>query len=122
MDSISNNDSQTPPPFGALMRQLIDDIIGYFDAERRVYGVQARLTRRAAGWVAIYAFAAVVLAQGAMIAFVVGVLLILGPIIGRGWAMGSIVLLCSTLAVLCFLLIRNRLRAVRSSWRRRNDG
>ena len=104
------------------MRQLIDDIIGYFDAERRVYGVQARLTRRAAGWVAIYAFAAVVLAQGAMIAFVVGILLILGPMIGRGWAMGSIVLLCSTLAFLFFLLIRQRLRAVKTSWRRRNDG
>jgi Putative Actinobacterial Holin-X, holin superfamily III len=118
----SNDDTQVPPPFGALIRQLIDDFAAYFDAERQIYSVQARLTRRAIGWAAVYAFAAIVLAQGAMIAFVVGVLLILGPIVGRGWAMGIIVLICTFSAALFFWLIRQKLRMIKIAWRRRNDG
>ncbi len=122
MDPVSKPDNEIPPPFGDLIRQLIEDISAYFDAERQVYGVQARLTRRAAGWVALYALGAIVIAQGAMIALVVGILLTLVPIMGPAWATALILLVCSVIATLFIWLIRLKLRSVKLAWRRRNDG
>jgi protein-S-isoprenylcysteine O-methyltransferase Ste14 len=122
VDPVSQSDNEIPPSLGDLVRQLMADALAWFDAERQVYGVQARLTRRAAGWIAGFAFAAIVIAQGAMIAFVVGILLTLAPVVGPGWATVIIVIVCSILAGLCVWQIRVRLRAVRSSWRRRHDG
>ena len=122
MDPVSQPDNAIPPPFGDLIRQLIADVVAYFDAEREVYGVQARLTRRAAGWVALYALAAVVIAQGAMIALVVGVLLALSPVIGAGRATILILFACSIMTALFIWLIRIKLRAVKLAWRRRHDG
>ena len=122
MDPVSQPDNEIPPPLGDLLRQLLADAIAWFDAERHVYDVQARLTRRAVGWAAAYAFGAIVIAQGAMIAFVVGVLLTLAPIVGPAWATAIIVLVCSVLAAFCIWRIRLRLRAVKNSWRRRHDG
>ncbi len=122
MDPVTHPDNAIPPPFGELVRQLIEDISAYFDAERQVYGVQARLTRRAAGWVALYALGAIVIAQGAMIALVVGILLTLVPILGPAWATALIVLVSSVIAVLFIWLIRRKLRSVKVAWRRRNDG
>lgn len=122
MEPVSHPDNQIPPSLGALFRQLIDDIYSYFDAERAIYGVQARISRRAAGWIAAYALGAVVLSQGAMIALVVGLLLTLVPVIGSGWATVIIVAGCSLLAGLFVWLIRMKLRAVKNAWRRRHDG
>ena len=122
MDPVTHPDNAIPPPFGELVRQLIEDISAYFDAERQVYGVQARLTRRAAGWVALYALGAIVIAQGAMIALVVGILLTLVPILGPAWATALIVLVSSVIAALFIWLIRRKLRSVKVAWRRRNDG
>ena len=122
MDPVSHPDNEVPPPFGVLVRELIARVIDWFDAEREIYDVQVRLARRAAGWSALFALAVVVLAQGAMIAFVVGVLLVLSPLIGRGWATLAIVLTCLSSAMAFLWLIRGRLRSVKESWRRRNDG
>ena len=122
MDPVSQPDNAIPPPFGDLIRQLIADIAAYFDAEREVYGVQARITRRAAGWIALLALGTIVFAQGAMIAMVVGGLLALVPAIGAGWATAVIVALCSALTILFIWVIRLRLRALKLSWRRRHDG
>jgi Putative Actinobacterial Holin-X, holin superfamily III len=122
VDPVSQPDNAIPPSFSDLMRQLIEDVSAYFDAERQVYGIQARLTRRAAGWVALYALGAIVIAQGAMIALVVGILLTLVPVVGPAWATAIIVLVCSASAALFIWLIRLKLRSVKLAWRRRNDG
>lgn len=122
MEPVSQPDNEIPPSFGDLFRQLVDDITAYFDAERQIYGVQARITRRAAGWVALFALGAVVVSQGAMIALVVGLLLVLVPFIGAGWATTVVVLSCSIFAVLFVWLIRVKLRSVKTAWRRRHDG
>ena len=122
MEPVSQPDNEIPPSFGDLFRQLVDDITAYFDAERQIYGVQARITRRAAGWVALFALGAVVVSQGAMIALVVGLLLVLVPFIGAGWATTVVVLSCSIFAVLFVWLIRLKLRSVKTAWRRRHDG
>jgi Putative Actinobacterial Holin-X, holin superfamily III len=122
VDPVSQPDNEIPPSFGDLFRQLVDDITAYFDAERQIYGVQARITRRAAGWVALLALGAVVVSQGAMIALVVGLLLVLVPFIGAGWATTVVVLSCSIFAVLFVWLIRLKLRSVKTAWRRRHDG
>jgi Putative Actinobacterial Holin-X, holin superfamily III len=119
---VSQPDNAIPPSFSDLLRQLIEDVSAYFDAERQVYGIQARLTRRAAGWVALYALGAIVIAQGAMIALVVGILLTLVPVVGPAWATAIIVLVCSASAALFIWLIRLKLRSVKLAWRRRNDG
>jgi Putative Actinobacterial Holin-X, holin superfamily III len=122
VEPVSQPDNEIPPSFGDLFRQLIDGVTAYFDAERQVYGVQARLSRRAAGWVAIYALGAVVVAQGAMIALVVGILLTLVPILGPAWATAVIVLACAVFTALFLWLIRLKLRSVKNAWRRRHDG
>jgi protein-S-isoprenylcysteine O-methyltransferase Ste14 len=122
VDPVSQTDNEIPPPISVLVRQLIADALAWFDAERQVYDVQARLTRRATGWVALYALGAVVVAQGAMIALVVGVLLALLPILGPGWATVVMVLVCALFAALFIWLIRLKLRSIKNSWRRRHDG
>lgn len=121
MDPVSPPDPDIPPPIGDLLRQLIADGIAWFQAERTIYGVQARIGRRAAGWIALLAFAAVVVAQGAMIALVVGILMTLSPVIGPGWATLAILAVCSILAVICIFLIRLKLRHVKNAWRARHD-
>ena len=122
MEPVSQPDNAIPPSFGDLFRQLLADIGAYFDAERQVYSVQAKLTRRASGWVALYALGAVVLAQGAMIALVVGLLLVLVPVVGPAWATAIIVFTCLFTTVLLIWLIRLKLRSVKIAWRRRHDG
>lgn len=122
MDPVSHPDNAIPPSFGDLIRQLIEDLSAYFDAEREVYGVQARIARRAAGWVALYALGAIVIAQGAMIALVVGILLTLVPVIGAGWATVLILIVCAVVAALLVWLIRLKMHSVKLAWRRRNDG
>jgi Putative Actinobacterial Holin-X, holin superfamily III len=122
VDPVSPPDPEIPPPIGDLLRQLVADGIAWFEAEREVYGVQTRITRRAAGWIAALGFGAVVVAQGAMIAFVVGVLMMLAPVIGAGWATLVILAVCSVLAAICILLIRAKLRHIKNSWRARHDG
>jgi Putative Actinobacterial Holin-X, holin superfamily III len=122
VEPVSSPDPEIPPPISDLLRQLVGDIIAWFDAEREVYGVQARITRRAAGWIAGLAFGAVVIAQGAMIALVVGMLMTLSPIIGSGWATLVILAFCSLLAGVCILLIRSKLRHIKNSWKARHDG
>ncbi len=122
VDPVSPTDPEIPPPIGDLLRRLVSDVIAWFEAEREVYGVQARVTRRAAGWIAALALGAVVVAQGAMIALVVGILMTLGPIIGSGWATLVILAGCSLLAAICILLIRSKLRHIKNSWRVRHDG
>ena len=57
-----------------------------------------------------------------MIALVVGLLLVLVPFIGAGWATTVVVLSCSIFAVLFVWLIRLKLRSVKTAWRRRHDG
>jgi Putative Actinobacterial Holin-X, holin superfamily III len=121
VDQVSQSDSEIPPSFGVLFRQLIDDLLAYFDAEREVYSVQARLSRRAAGWIGLYALGAVVVAQGGMIALVVGILLALVPVIGAGWATLAIVLICTLFAALFIWLIRLKLRSIKIAWRRRHE-
>ena len=122
MKPVSQTDSDVPPPMSELVRQLIDETRAYIEAEREIYGIQARITRRATGWVALYALGAVVIAQGAMIALVVGILLVLLPMIGAGWATLVIVSICTGATALMIWLIRLKLRSVQLAWRRRNDG
>jgi Putative Actinobacterial Holin-X, holin superfamily III len=122
VEPVSQPDNEIPPSFGELFRQLLDDVYGYVDAERSVYSLQARISRRAAGWVAIFALGAIVMAQGAMIGLVVGLLLTLVPMFGSGWATLIIVLGCSVFTGLFIWLIRMKLRSVKESWRRRHDG
>ena len=122
MEPVSQLDNESPPSFAELFRQLLTDISAYFDAERKVYGVQARLSRKAASSIGAYALATIVIAQGAMIALVVGLLLVLTPLIGAAWATGGVVVGCAVLAILFISLIRRKLRLLRQSWRRRYDG
>lgn len=122
VEPVSQIDNESPPSFADLFRQLIDDISGYFDAEKRVYEVQARLSRKAASSIGAYALAAVVTAQGAMIALVVGLLFVLTPIIGAAWATGGIVVGCAIVAIIFISLIRRKLRHIRTNWKQRYDG
>jgi hypothetical protein len=121
VDPVSPSDPDIPPPIGDLLRQLVADGIAWFEAEREVYGVQARITQRAAGWIAGCAFAALIMAQGAMIALVVGILMVLAPVIGSGWATIVVVLVCAILVGLCIVLIRSKLRSIKASWERRHE-
>lgn len=122
VEPVSQADRESPPSFGDLFRQLISDVLAYLDAERKVYSVQARLSGKAASAMGGYALAAVVLAQGAMVALVVGLLLVLSPLIGAAWATAGIVVGCTILAIIFISLIRRKMRAVRANWTRRNDG
>jgi Putative Actinobacterial Holin-X, holin superfamily III len=122
VEPVSHPDNEIPPSYGDLFRQLIDDVAAYLHAERQVYGVQSRLARRAAGWVALYALGAIVIAQGAMIALVVGMLLTLVPVMGPAWATALILFACIVTAALFIWLIRGKLRSVKNAWRRRHDG
>ena len=122
VEPVSQIDDESPPSFADLFRRLISDISAYFDAERKVYGVQARLSQKAASSIAGLSLAVMVLAQGAMIALVVGLLLVLAPLIGTAWATGAIVVGCAILALVFISLIRRKFRLVRANWRRRHDG
>jgi Putative Actinobacterial Holin-X, holin superfamily III len=122
VDPVSPSDPDIPPPIGDLLRQLVADGIAWFEAEREVYGVQARITQRAAGWIAGSAFAALIVAQGAMIALVVGILMVLGPMIGSGWATIVVVLVCTVIVGLSIIVIRSKLRSIKASWKARHDG
>ncbi len=122
MDPVSHSDNESPPPIGDIVRQLLHDISNYIAAERAIYSVQATLTRRAASWIASYAFAAIVIAHGAMIASVVGLLMALIPLIGALWATVTIVFVCTLIVAVLIWLIKRKLRTLRMFWRRRHDG
>ena len=121
MDPVSQPDNDIPPPFSVLLRRLLDDIAAYFNAERQVYDIQVKLTRRSLGWAALCALGAVVVAQGAMIALVVGMLLSLAAVMGAAKATAIVVGLCFVSAAIFVYLIRMRFRSVKLAWRRRYD-
>lgn len=121
VEPVVKQDDESPPSFAELFRQLLSDVSGYFEAEKQVYGVQARLSRKAASSIGAYALATVVIAQGAMIALVVGLLFVLTPLIGAAWATGGIVVSCVAISIIFVSLIRRKLRLIRENWTRRYD-
>lgn len=94
----------SPPPedsIGALIGQLVADARGYAMAELAIYRAKATAWLGEAKFVAIYAVVAIVLANAAIIALFVGLLLTLAPRVGPGWA--TVIVVGGTLALVGLL-------------------
>ena len=93
-----------PPPeegIGALVGQAVSDARAYALAEIAVYRAKAMAWLGEAKFVAIFGISALVLANCAIIALFVGLLLTLAPRVGPGWA--TVIVVGGTLALVGLL-------------------
>ena len=74
------------PTIGELFTQLVDGGRGLFQAEVALYRIEAGRRSLSAGRAAGLLIGALTLAQGALIAFLVGLIMVLAPALGTGWA------------------------------------
>lgn len=74
------------PTIGELFTQLVDGARGLFQAEVALYRIEAGRRSLSAGWAAGLLIGALTLAQGALIALLVGLIMILAPAVGIVWA------------------------------------
>ena len=89
-----------PPPepgIGALIGQLTTDARAYAVAELAIYRAKASAWIGEAKFVAMFGVSALVLANAAIIALFVGLLLTLTPRVGPGWA--TVIVVGGTLAL-----------------------
>lgn len=80
------------PTLTELFRRLLADTEAYIRAEATLYRAQAGRKILSAGVVAALLGAAILLAQAATVALLIGILLSLAPYIGIGWATAGVVL------------------------------
>ncbi|MEN2785462.1 phage holin family protein [Sphingomonas qilianensis] len=93
-----------PPPepsIGALAGDLVADARAYALAEVAVYRAKATVWLGEAKFVAIFGVSALVLANAAVIALFVGLLLTLAPRVGPGWA--TVIVVGGTLVLVALL-------------------
>ena len=76
---------------GDLITQLVDDVRNLLRAEFKLYRAEAGRAALSAGWAAGMLVGAIVLGQGALVALLVGLVLLLAPLLGIGWAILAVV-------------------------------
>lgn len=100
---------------GGLIVRLVEDGKAYVGAEIGLYRALMAERARDAGFAAGFALAAVLIAQAAMFALLVGLMLVLAPMIGRGWATVVVVFaalaLAGLLGWLAYLRLAEAIRA-----------
>lgn len=89
------------PSIGELLERLSRDLQLLVRAELTLYRAEAGRRALSAGWAAGLLIAALTLAQGMLIALLVGLILLFTPMIGTGW---SIVAVTSGALILAGLL------------------
>ena len=101
------------PTIGELFTQLVDGGRGLFQAEVALYRIEAGRRSLSAGWAAGLLVGALTLAQGALIALLVGLIMVLAPALGTGWAVASVTVGAVALAgLLGWLGMRQISRAI----------
>lgn len=88
------------PAIGELFTRLVDAGRGLLKAEVALYRVEAGRRSLSAGWAAGLLIGALTLVQGALIALLVGLIMVLAPIIGTGWAVTLVTVAAIALACL----------------------
>jgi hypothetical protein len=78
------------PTIAELFERLAHDLQALFRAEFALYRAEAARRALSAGWAVGLIIAAVTLAQGALIALLVGLILLLAPVVGTGWAIVAV--------------------------------
>ena len=93
---MPTGESPTPEPprpsLAELAQQLVDDTTAFVRAEVALYRAQAGRKALSAGIAVGLLGGALVLAQGAVFALLVGLIIVLAPSLGTGWAIVVVVM------------------------------
>lgn len=92
------------------LRQLAQDARTYAEAELKFQKARAAYTATASKSIAVYAVVALVLVFFALMAFVVGLVIALGPWLTPWGAMAAVTAALLVIAVLLLLKVKKRLR------------
>ena len=92
--------SHSRPTIGELFTQLVDGGRGLLKAEIALYRIEAGRRSLSAGWAAGLLIGALTLVQGALIALLVGLMMVLAPVLGTGWAVAIVTVGAVALAAL----------------------
>jgi Putative Actinobacterial Holin-X, holin superfamily III len=79
-------------PLRSVLTQLYDDGRAYASAQIDLLTVVGKEKARALGWLVVLVLTALVLAFGALLALLVGLMLVLQPMLGTGWAVMAVVI------------------------------
>ena len=118
MDGLE--DREVPPPVSQIVAQLISDARSWYDAETAVYLTQARLAGRMAVILGACAVGALLLIFCALTALIVGLLFVLAPHVGFGWATVIVVVATLASAAVLGLVIRGKISQMQQNWSRKN--
>jgi hypothetical protein len=93
-------DVEARPALGELFARLVDELRAMVDAEIALYRAEAIKRGLTAGVAAGLMIGALTLAQGALIATLVGLILWLAPVIGTGFSIVAVVSAALVIAAL----------------------
>ncbi|WP_293879937.1 phage holin family protein [Sphingomonas sp.] len=96
------------PSLGALFSRLIEEGEAFIRAEVSLYRAQATRKAFSAGLVVGLVGAAIMLTQALLVAILVGLILILAPRLGMGWAVLSVTVSTVILIIVCVMIGRAR--------------
>jgi hypothetical protein len=101
-----------PPSLGELTTGLVEDVRRWFDAEFALYRIEATRRSISVGVAAGMIFGALALAQAALVALLVGIVILLSPMVGTGLAI--VIVIGTTLAIIALLgwLGKRRIEAI----------
>ncbi|CAN5294048.1 hypothetical protein BH09PSE3_BH09PSE3_07790 [soil metagenome] len=92
------------PGLGALFARLVDDGETFIRAEVRLYRAQATRKAFSAGLIVALIGSAIMLTQALLITVSIGVVMILAPKIGMGWAVSIVATVTLILIAICVLI------------------
>lgn len=89
------------PPIGVLAKQFAEDAGAYAQAEITLLKTRATTALGAVRRAAVLTIIALFLVQAAIVGLLVGIVLLLAPIIGTGWATLAVFAAALLIAALC---------------------
>jgi hypothetical protein len=114
---IETRDIDTPEPVSVRgqLAVIAEDIRSLFNSELSYYKARFSYTQQIAKWAGLYLLVAICAFFGGIIAFILGILLIVSSYIGPLWATLLITLISLSAAVLFAILARNKSQDFRLS-------
>jgi hypothetical protein len=98
-----------PPSLSALFGRLIQEGGAFIRAEVLLYRAQATRKAFSAGMIVALIGGAIMLLQAVIVAILIGLILILAPKVGIGWAVVIVALVTLVLIAVCVLVARSKI-------------
>jgi hypothetical protein len=97
------------PKLSALFTRLIEEGGAFLRAELLLYRVQITSKASSAGIIVALFAVAIMLAQAVIVSLLVGLIMVLAPIVGTGWAVVVVTLSACLMIAVCVLIARAKI-------------